>query len=382
MSYNNTHGPDQSCIQPSSPQYFHHSEYFIPYAVPVSASPMAPPPDLDYMRPQTWRNLPQQQDRARNTTSADQSPIYEMDQPHRCCSRDTRLSCDSTTQISRHREPASAFMSDVVAIDATDDCASSHVTRDSVDTAVETMWEARRLREKAEEEADQKLLDAVCKASLAEYKERERVLMLHESESSQRLQHHHTSSEALQQARSEAETRKRAAVQTVIDSKARANQMREKAREASLLYEQKNHERLLKEAELEALKLREVQEAEILAMQKRKEEAARNRAEAEQKAREAREKAEIMRCKAFEAASKVRANSRRQIEIQLTEEEAQRQREMQRKLDEIEKNKELAHQRREAAVKKAEEARRRAEELNLKAQHARAGLKSSVSAAS
>ncbi|KAI9917804.1 hypothetical protein PsorP6_012974 [Peronosclerospora sorghi] len=142
--------------------------------------------------------------------------------------------------------------------------------------------------------------------------------------------------QALQQARSEAETRKRAAVQT-------------------------------------ALKLSEVQEAEILDTQKRKEEAARNRAEEEQKEREVREKAEIMRCKAFEAPSEVRAKLRRQIEIQLTDEEAQHQREMQRKMDEIEKNKELAHQRGKARVKKAEEDRRRAEELNLKAQQARAG---------
>ncbi|KAI9917040.1 hypothetical protein PsorP6_018048 [Peronosclerospora sorghi] len=170
--------------------------------------------------------------------------------------------------------------------------------------------------------------------------------------------------QALQQARSEAETRKRAAVQTVIDSKALANQMREKAREATLLYEQKNSVGLLKEAALEALKLLEVQEAEILDTQKRKEEAARNRAEAEQKEQ---------KCKAFEAPSKVREKLRRRIEVQLTDEEAQRQREMQRKMDEIEKNKELAHQRGEAGVKKAAESRRRAEELNLKSQQARAG---------
>ena len=105
-------------------------------------------------------------------------------------------------------------------------------TRSTVDTAVETMWEARRKREEAEAEADRKLLDAVCKASLAEYNERERAL--------------ETSSVALQQAKGEAEQRKRAAMQVVIDSKARAKQMSERARVATSLYEQKTNERLVK----------------------------------------------------------------------------------------------------------------------------------------
>uniref|UniRef100_M4BB03 Uncharacterized protein n=1 Tax=Hyaloperonospora arabidopsidis (strain Emoy2) TaxID=559515 RepID=M4BB03_HYAAE len=244
------------------------------------------------------------------------------------------------------------------------------------------MWEARRKREEAEAEADRKLLDAVCKASLAEYNERERALETFASETSQQTLEHETSSVALQQAKGKAEQRKRAAMQVVIDSKARAKQMSERARDATSLYEQKTNERLVKQAELETLKLREVQEAELQEMQQRKQEAMLKRSEAERKAREARDKAEAMRCRAFQAVSTVRANTRRQIETQLNEEEAQRQREMQRKLEEIERAKELAHQKREAAAKKAEDARRRADELRLKAEQARAGLKSSTAAAS
>ncbi|CAI5702941.1 unnamed protein product [Peronospora effusa] len=360
---------------------------------------MASPPDSDYSRPQTWRNMPQQQQRSRTSSSADHRQMYEMELMQ-CTGRNSSnvsiASFDSTAQSLTYSNPAMAANASVAAVAATA-CAQRSIyanertesvssaacsaTRSSVDTAVETMWDARRTREKAEEEADQKLLEAVCKASLAEYNERERALKDYESETSQRSQNHQTSSVALQQAKSCAVQRKLAAMQTVIDSKTRAYQMSEKARKATSLYEQKNKERLAKQAEFEALKLRDLQEAELFAVQKRKEEATCKRAEAEQKAREAQEKAEAMRRQAFQAASKVRANSRRQIETQLGEEEAQRRREMQRRLDEIEKNKEIAHQRKEAATKKAENARRRAEELRLKAEQAQAGMTSFTAAA-
>ncbi|CAI5743156.1 unnamed protein product [Hyaloperonospora brassicae] len=243
------------------------------------------------------------------------------------------------------------------------------------------MWEARRRREEAEEEADRKLLDAVCKASLVEYNGRERALETFASETSQQTRAHETSSVALQRAKGEAEQRKHAAMQVVIDSKARAKHMSEKARDATSLYEQKATERLVKQAELDALKLREAQAAEMRAMQERTQAAVLKRAEAEQKAREARDKAEAMRCRAFQAASTLRANSRRQIETRLSHEEAQRQQEMQRKLDEIERAKAAAHERREAAAKKAADARRRADELRLRAEQARAGLMKHATAA-
>ncbi|KAI9989185.1 hypothetical protein PInf_019324 [Phytophthora infestans] len=390
-----------SYVQPPPPQYSHVQPppQEIPYAVPVNAAPMSFQDSTDYSRPQTWRNMPQQQDRGSNASASGQPPSSRPEQPMNRAGRSSSNLYHSST----YSEAAMAANASVAAAAvnpgeslfgrktsanpgetlfgerASVSSATSSATRSSVDAAVDTMWEARRAREKAEEDADQKLIDAVCKASLAEYNDRERVLKTYESETSQRSLQHQTSSATLLQAKSEAEQRKRAAMQTVLDSKVRAKEMSEKAREATALYEQKNSERLAKQTELEALKLREAQEAELLVVQKRKDEAMRKRTEAEQKAREAREKAEAMRRQAFQAASKVRANSRRQIETQLSEEEAQRQRERQRKLDEIEKNKELARQRKEEATKKAEDARRRAEELRLKAEQARAGLKSSTS---
>eukprot|EP00644_Phytophthora_capsici_P017273 jgi/Phyca11/536188/estExt2_fgenesh1_pg.C_PHYCAscaffold_480075 len=315
----------------------------IPYAVPVDPAPMASTPSqepLDYSRPQSWRNMPQRQEHGSNVSTF-QPPSYPSEQAVnravRSSSNVSTSSYDSTALSSTYSEAAMAANASVAADvapgvnysseRASVSSATSSATRSSVDAAVDTMWEARRAREKAEEEADQKLIDAVCKASLAEYNDRERALKVYESETSQRSLKHQESSAALQHEKSEAEQRKRAAMQTVIDSKMRAKLMSEKAREATSLYEQKNQERLTKQAELETMKLREAQEVELLAVQQRKEEAMRKRTEAELKARQAREKAEAMRHQAFQAASKVRANSRRQIETQLNVEEAQRQRE-------------------------------------------------------
>ncbi|RLN49396.1 hypothetical protein BBJ28_00011006 [Nothophytophthora sp. Chile5] len=387
-----------------------------PFAVPVdtvASPPPAPQPTqqppqqagfVDYSRPQTWRNMltPQidashaQQRRLSTGSNENRTLSAKMDatiRPRRSSSTTSDLSAtsfESYTPPPAYSDvamaanasvaasgvavaaPAAAFTSERGSVSSP----TSSATRGSVDAAVDTMWEARRAREKAEEEADRKLVEAVCKASLAEFNDRERALKSYESERSQKTLEHQSSSAALQQAKSEAEQRKRAAMQTVIDSKTRARQMSEKAREATSQYELKNAERLAKQAELEALKQRDQQELELRAVQERKEAAILKRTEAEQRAREAREKAEEMRRNAIQAASKVRANSRRQIETQLGHEEEQRQREMQSKLDEIERIKAQARERKEAAAKKAEDARRRADELRARAERARLGLKS------
>lgn len=165
----------------------------IPYAVPIDAAPMATPPAqeaLDYSRPQTWRNMPQQQERGANvSTAAGRPPSFKTEPTQRAgrsSSNASASSLDSTTPSSTYSDAAMAANASLAAAGVAAGAgyagernsvssATSSATRSSVDAAVDTMWEARRAREKAEEEADQKLLDAVCKASLAEFNERERA---------------------------------------------------------------------------------------------------------------------------------------------------------------------------------------------------------------
>ncbi|CEG40359.1 uncharacterized protein PHALS_10563 [Plasmopara halstedii] len=312
---------------------------------------------LDYSRPQTWRNLPQQQKRGKKVN------YYE-------CRSLSNASAVMRMPPSTYNEAAIA----AIPVKLSYDTEAVDAVSTTSNVCVNPMLAARDTKKEGEEE-DQKLIDAVCKASLVEYNQREQAFKLYESEASQRAFEHQTTSATLQLAINEAEQRKYAAMQTVIDSKIRAKEMSDKARDATSLYQQKNSERLNKQTELEAIKLRDAQKAELLTVQKRKEEAMQKRTEAEQKAREAMEKAEAMRREAFHAASKVRLYSRKQIENQLSVEETQRERERQRKLDEIEKNKDLAHERKEVAAQKALDAQRRAEELHIKAEQARVGLK-------
>ncbi|POM72070.1 hypothetical protein PHPALM_11277 [Phytophthora palmivora] len=244
-----TASPYTSFVQPPAPQYSYVQPppQQVPYAVPVDVAPMASPPQeaIDYSRPQSWRNMPQQQERGSNVSTTGHPPSFKTEQPTQRTARSlSNASLDSSTQ-STYSEAAMAANASIAAAAVAPgvnyssertsvSSATSSATRSSVDAAVDTMWEARRAREKAEEEADQKLIDAVCKASLAEFNERERALKVYDSETSQRSLVHQTSSAALQQAKSDAEQRKRAAMQTVIDSKTRAKEMSEKAREAKM----------------------------------------------------------------------------------------------------------------------------------------------------
>lgn len=244
---------------------------------------------------------------------------------------------------------------------------------------VEIMWEARRARERAEQEAEQKLIDAVCKASLLEFTEKERALQTYESELVARDADYHSGSTRLQQERVDAEQRKRDAMQRVIDSKQKAQLMAAKAREATGLYEQKNAERIAKLADLDELNQHREREGALLAAQQKKADAIRKREDAERRAQEAREKAEAMRRRAIDAAQLVRAQSRKQIETELTHEEAQRQLDQQRKMQEIDLDRTTARDRTETAARKAVDAQRRAEELRARAEQARRRIQQSQS---
>lgn len=258
---------------------------------------------------------------------------------------------------------------------------STDSSRSSADSdSSEIMWEARRARERAEQEAEQKLIDAVCKASLLEYNEKERAMQHYENELVARDFAYLSGSTKLQLERVEAEQRKRDAMQRVIDSKQKAQHMAARAREATGLYEQKNAERLAKSAELEEIRQQKERELALLAVQHRKEEAIRRREDAERRAQAAREKAEAMRTKAIQAVQVVRAQSRKQIETELTHEEDHRQLELQRKLQELELEKSVARDRKEAAARKAAEAQRRADALRLRAEQARQALQASAAA--
>lgn len=330
----------------------------------------------DYTRPQSWRNLlPLEIDASKRQAPSSPPPMSQlsadMDAVRRrpgsaSSSQSTQSSTDAAALFPRAASPPSTPLFPSAAT----------ASREHVDAAVDSMWDARRARELAEEEADRKLVEAVCKASLAEFNERQRALDSFDKAMAASESEKTAAASALQAARAESEARKRSAIQRVIDNKGRAREMSQKARLAAADFEQKSAERVGKELELEHKAQAERQAASLAAVQQKKDEAIRKREEAERRAREAREKAEEMRRRAFQAASKVRASSRKQIETQLSVEEEQRQRQAEHTLAAIEEEKAHARAKREQAARKAEEAQRRAAELRAKAEQARLALAS------
>lgn len=237
-------------------------------------------------------------------------------------------------------------------------------------------WEeTRRTRAQAEEEADRKLIEAVCAASLAEYKERERILKDYDQSTDLQDLVFNAGSAEIKQKRNEATGKKRDAMQRILDSKSHAQEMCLKVKEATVTFEEKNAERVAKISEWEDNRMRVEQENALSLLEKKKEEAVLRRKEAENRAEEARLRAEEMREKAIHATRTVRDMARRQIDHSLNVEEESRLRELQVQKTRIDQTKEEAKKRRELALLKAQEAKARADALIQQANEANAALK-------
>nr|CCA25592.1 conserved hypothetical protein [Albugo laibachii Nc14] len=232
-------------------------------------------------------------------------------------------------------------------------------------------WEeTRRTRAQAEEEADRKLIEAVCAASLAEFKERERILKDYDQSTDLQDLVYSAGNAEITQKRNEALGVKRDAMQRILNSKSYAQEMCLKVKKATDVFEEKNAERIAKISEWEENQMRVEQETALLLLEKRKGEAVHRRKEAENRAEEARVRAEEMREKAIHATKIVREMARRQIDHSLNAEEESRLRELEQQKIRIDKTKEEAKARRELAILKAEAAKARADALIQKANEA------------
>jgi hypothetical protein len=160
---------------------------------------------------------------------------------------------------------------------------------------------ARVAREQAEEEAYQKLVDAVCKASLLEFNEREKAFQQYEASLVNDALQRQESQRKVEEAKYKADLSKRQAVQHILESKIIAKQKSEQAKIALEMYEQKQFEVIEKKMLLENKKQEKKQQEELEKLKQKQQEAMKKRLFAEQKAQEAIEKAKQMRQKAVQA---------------------------------------------------------------------------------
>ncbi|OQS00518.1 hypothetical protein ACHHYP_03428 [Achlya hypogyna] len=184
--------------------------------------------------------------------------------------------------------------------------------------------EKRRLREEAQALHEQKVLDAVLKASLVEFNERTRIEHTADDEERLRSTSLETQQQQIAAMKAAAQRSKTTAVQNVLDLKKKAHDAKEQARRAVEEYQNKVQEGQNKLLALAQLEKERDHQALLEAAKQRQEEAAAKRLEAERRAQEAIERAQLMREKALQAAKLARQTSRAAIESSIEQEEATR----------------------------------------------------------
>lgn len=230
-------------------------------------------------------------------------------------------------------------------------------------TTGSTIWDARAARMSAEEEAEQKLIDAVIATSLLEYKEKERALDSYELDLVHQHQTHELDTMRVQGDQYAAGQRKREAMQSVIDNKNRAHEMQTKARAAAALYTQRSGEWANHQAEMDMQRLSEERDQAMRVVDAQRQEAARTR---EEKEREAEQKLIDAVCAAslLEHKEKERAMDEYELDLvrKYTEHESGAQR--------LQNDKQSAGVRMHGAMQTVIESKMKAHEMQAKARDA------------
>lgn len=235
---------------------------------------------------------------------------------------------------------------------------------------MEQQEQARENRLRAEEEADEKLIKAVCAASLVEYNECQRIekASLKEAEErSLRLQH---GKESLLNEKDKSRRDKTAAISNVLNAKSTAFELKVKAQEAVALFEAKERLRVEKQSVVDIQRVQVEKEEQLRQVKLRQQEAMTRREEAEKKAALAQAKAAELRLKAIQATAVLREKSRSQTEITLQAEHEARERQLLAKKAELQNCVANAKSNSSAAQLAAQTALKRAEELRAKAMEA------------
>ncbi|OQR88437.1 hypothetical protein THRCLA_22868 [Thraustotheca clavata] len=195
---------------------------------------------------------------------------------------------------------------------------------DDLEAFKQQVDEKRKARMDAQERYEQKVMEAVMKASLVEFTERSKIEKKMSVESMQLDQSMEEKQSEIEEMKEAAHRSKTMAVQNVLDLKKKAFDAKVQAQSAANEFRKKEEERQEKLIEMDELEKVRQQQALLAAAKQRTEEAATKRLEAEKRAQEALERAKELREKAINAARYVRQVSRTAIESTIGQEEAVR----------------------------------------------------------
>ncbi|CAK4650857.1 hypothetical protein LEN26_008419 [Aphanomyces euteiches] len=225
----------------------------------------------------------------------------------------------------------------------------------------------RKQKREAELLHEQKIIEAVCAASLYEFNERQRLEKQLEQEEKDRSVMVEARLTELEATTTAARHSKTSAVQNVLDLKTKAHEAKANARKAIEEYEAKERERQEKLAQLAELEAEHQLQLELEAVKKRQEEATLRRQDSERRAAEAVRRAEEIRQQALNAAKQMRAASKKNLEAVLDKEDQIRQHQYASQLSALHATQEEATRRRLESERRAKEAAQRAEELRQQA---------------
>jgi hypothetical protein len=227
----------------------------------------------------------------------------------------------------------------------------------------QALFEKRREKQEAAERHDQKVIEAVCAASLLEYTERERLeKRMHDEE----IMRQHA--QALE--KEQATQRVLAARQAKLDAlciaeerKQAAEAMAAKARLAIHAFQQQECDRQTKLIEIAETNAQLEAAIQLEAARQRQETASSRRMESERRAAEAKEKVQQLREQAIAAAKNARAVTKQHMHAVLESEEVARVQSYQQQLSVLEREKVEATRMRMEKEQRAKELKEKAEKL-------------------
>ncbi|RHY90965.1 hypothetical protein DYB37_001899 [Aphanomyces astaci] len=295
--------------------------------------------------------------------------------------KDMAVVCDEEEKTNSSAEKLHAARSALMAADIEREAAAREEVLKSEEEAALASFraalEAKRQRKRdAELVHYEKVVEAVCAASLLEFTERQRIEAQMELDETGRQAAEAAQREDFAASATAARQSKTVAIQSVLDLKSKAHAAKQAARKAIEDYEAKERERQEKLTNLTELEGQRELELQLEAMKQRQEAATARRLESERRAIEAKERAQALRQLALDAAKHMRDTAKVGMAAVLESEDKVREQHYAKELQAVQAVKDEATSRREESERRAAAAAQRATSLREKALQAAKELRS------
>ncbi|CAK4085910.1 unnamed protein product [Aphanomyces euteiches] len=222
-----------------------------------------------------------------------------------------------TLALSRAEQEEEELLNELAAKDDDDEAWKDGDDEQALAEFKAKLEEKRQKHRDSEALWDERMMEAVMQASLAEHNARGQIEKQAEEEEMRRQIEMDKAMREIERQKAIANAERYQKVQRVLDMKRRAHAAKESARLAMEEYQLKERERQVKLLELEEERKMQERQQQLDEIKRRQEEAIQRREEAERRAQEAAKRAQELREKALAATKSLRPSSRRHLEAVL-----------------------------------------------------------------